>query len=147
MRSLIFAIFLIATNVHLAWTQVRNDPENDATACPSAAELRHSDLFGLWRVHWDGIDPQDSLLLEQDASHAQGLAGAIRRDGVQTRLAGDLDEGVFTLEESPDGQRISATWEGAPVPGACGQDIHGRWTDAATGHTRTFVLRRIKPGW
>lgn len=147
MRSLIATIF-IAINIHPAWTQGQFDPKTSRTPCPGVAELRHSDLFGLWQVFWEGAAGAQSLLLEQDAQHTQGLAGAIRREGgVQTRLAGDLDEGVFTLEESPDGVRISATWEGAPVPASCGQEIRGHWTDADTGQVRDFVLRKLKPGW
>jgi len=61
-------------------------------------------------------------------------------------VAGDVDQGEFTLEESADGRSISALWTGAVVADACGKEISGVWTAAADKKERSFVLRKL-PGW
>ena len=61
-------------------------------------------------------------------------------------MAGDVDNGAFTLEESIDGRAISATWSGSFADQACGKEIRGTWTDTATRIERAFVLRK-QPGW
>lgn len=71
-------------------------------------------------------------------------------------LAGDVDEGEFTLEESDNGQTISATWSGTVIDNSCGKEIRGTWikslsttaTNAALGQASNhrFVLRKL-PGW
>jgi hypothetical protein len=64
----------------------------------------------------------------------------------QALVAGDVDNGAFTLEESTDGRAISATWSGSFADQACGKEIRGTWTDTATRIERAFVLRK-QPGW
>jgi hypothetical protein len=87
-----------------------------------------------------------TLRFERHPELAESVRGRVERDGASIQLAGDVDEGDFTLEESQDGQRISATWIGRVVNGSCGKEIRGTWTNAADSSTRTFVLRR-QPGW
>ena len=57
-------------------------------------------------------------------------------------MAGDVDEGEFTLEESQDGVRISATWLGDVVEGSCGREIRGTWKAEGTATGRPFVLKK-----
>ena len=87
-----------------------------------------------------------TLRFERHPELAESVRGRVERDGASIQLAGDVDEGDFTLEESQDGQRISATWIGRVVNGSCGKEIRGTWTSAADSSTRTFVLRR-QAGW
>jgi hypothetical protein len=87
-----------------------------------------------------------TLRFERHPELAESVRGRVERDGASIQLAGDVDEGDFTLEESQDGQRISATWTGRVVNGSCGKEIRGTWTNAADSSTRTFVLRR-QSGW
>jgi hypothetical protein len=87
-----------------------------------------------------------TLRFERHPELAESVRGKVERDGASIQLAGDVDEGDFTLEESQDGQRISATWIGRVVNGSCGKEIRGTWTNAADSSTRTFVLRR-QSGW
>lgn len=113
--------------------------------CPDARDLQAPALVGLWRAAFEDGTPAGSLLLQPHPEHAGSLAGAVNRDGVRAQVAADLEDGEFTLEESADGQRISATWLGTVVEGSCGQEIRGQW-QPREGAARGFVLRRAG-GW
>ena len=76
------------------------------------------------------------------ALYAESVRGAINRDGDKALVAGEVDEGDFSLEESVDGVRISATWTGTVIDGSCGREIRGDWQSATGGGTRNFVLRK-----
>jgi hypothetical protein len=62
------------------------------------------------------------------------------------QVAGDIDEGEFLLEESIDGQSISANWLGTVVPNSCGKETAGSWNNALDNTNTPFVLRKA-PGW
>lgn len=111
-------------------------------ACPKPAELQATDLLGLWRARFDDGGPGATLLLEPNPRWPGSLAGAINRNGERARLAGDLDEGELTLEESADGRRIDAAWIGQVAPGSCGREIRGHWTAEGAPSGRAFVLTR-----
>ncbi len=110
--------------------------------CPAPQDLPPAALVGLWHAEFGRGQPPVALLLELHAEHAGSLAGALVRDGARSRVAADLDDGAFTLEESPDGQRIAATWLGELVAGSCGREIRGEWRPRE-GAARSFVLRRV----
>jgi hypothetical protein len=55
-------------------------------------------------------------------------------------VAGDVDDGVLTLEESADGTTISATWLGEVVPGSCGKTLKGQWSSGASPVRLEFQL-------
>ena len=112
-----------------------------AAACPGAADLTAADLYGLWRAEVSGRHA-GTLLLEPNPRWPGSLTGTINRDGVKSQVAGDLDDGELTLEESADGTRISATWIGEPVPGSCGREFRGSWQAGEPGRPAGFVLRR-----
>lgn len=117
-----------------------------ASACPANADLTERDLLGLWRAEFDGGGHAATILLEPNPNWAGSLAGAINRNGERARLAGDLDDGEFTLEESADGMRIDAAWTGRPLEGSCGREIRGTWQAEGSAQRRSFVLRRVG-GW
>ncbi len=133
-----------------AWAQTPSAPS--AVACPAPHEMRAVHLYGLWRAQWtdgasDASGPAAALLrLERHPELGDSVRGRVERDGTSALLAGDVDDGDFTLEESRDGRRISANWIGRVVPDSCGKEIRGTWTDADSGARRTFVLRR-QGGW
>ena len=83
------------------------------------------------------------MLLEKNASYADSFSGAINRGGAIARVAGDVDDGEFTMEESSDGKRISATWIGDVVEGSCGKEIRGTWKTDGAGWPLDFVLRKL----
>jgi hypothetical protein len=111
-------------------------------ACPHASEVRASDLFGLWRAELEGAGHAGTLLLEKHPLYAESFRGTVNRDGERRLLAGDVEDGEFTLEESADGQRIAATWLGELVEGSCGREIRGSWSMEGDTARRSFVLRK-----
>jgi hypothetical protein len=111
-------------------------------ACPPAADVTAAQLVGLWQAQFDGGQgPGATLLLEPHREYVGSLSGEINRNGERARVAADLEDGEFTLEESPDGKRIGATWIGEVAEGSCGREIRGTrtapWTPA-----QPFVLRK-----
>jgi hypothetical protein len=127
----VFALFFIA-----ACTQsVRAE-------CPKPTEVQAQHLLGLWRAEFEGLGQGATLLLERHTRFAQSLAGSINRNGERGQLAGDIEDGEFSLEESADGRSIGATWIGDVVEGSCGREIRGTW-QGSTGRTALpFVLRK-----
>ena len=112
--------------------------------CPAAADVQSRDLLGFWVAEFDRPSlSRATLLLEPSKEYADGLSGAISRDGSKAFVAGDIEDGEFTLEESIDGQHISATWTGQPS--ACGREIRGIWRNAAPYEEAPFLLRRRSP--
>ena len=113
--------------------------------CPGAADLQAVDLHGLWQARFDDGGPGATLLLEANPNWPGSLSGGINRNGTRAQLAGDLDEGELTLEESADGRRIDAAWIGEIVPGSCGREVRGTWRRDGAPAGRAFTLRR-QPG-
>ncbi len=111
-----------------------------------AAEIGPRHLYGLWHAEFEGLPQGATLLFEKHPELTDSVSGAINRDGVKALIAGDVDQGELTLEESLDGQRISATWLGTVVEKSCGREIRGTWNNAATAASYPFVLRKL-PGW
>jgi len=144
------AVFLIAaqsTSVRLA-AQTPSQPQA-TTACPAPADIQPAHLWGLWRVRFEGTDAgaaESTVLFERHPSSAGSVRGAINRGGTQSLLAGDVEDGELLLDESDDGQRISAVWVAQAAPGACGREFAGTWRRAGDELRRAFVLRKL-PGW
>lgn len=110
--------------------------------CPDAAEVTQAHLLGGWHAEFGGLRQGATLLLEQHPEYPEGLHGAIRRDIGRGFVSGEIEDGEFTLEESDDGKRISATWLGQVVEGSCGREIRGLWKRDGEDSGRSFVLRR-----
>jgi hypothetical protein len=113
-----------------------------APACPKAAEVAQRHLLGLWRAEFEGLAAGATLLLEKHPELSESVRGAINRNGEKAQLAGDVEDGEFTLEESVNGVNISATWLGDVVEGSCGMEIKGTWQSAQDSKPRAFVLRK-----
>ena len=113
-----------------------------AANCPKVQELTVRHLVGLWRAEFEAPEAGATLLLEPHPRYAGSLSGEVNRNGERSKVAADLDEGEFTLEESADGVRIAATWLGEVVQGSCGKEIHGS-REAPGVEPRRFTLRRI----
>jgi hypothetical protein len=110
--------------------------------CPHASEVGQSHMLGLWRAELQGSGHAGTLLLEKHPLYAQSFRGTINRNGDRRPVAGDVEDGEFTLEESADGTRISATWIGEVVEGSCGREVRGTWTIDGEQGGRAFVLRK-----
>ena len=138
---LLIANYLATT---LAYAQITSKTPPKAV-CPTASEVTQADMLGLWRAEFAGVAQGATVLLEKSVEFNEGLAGGINRDGIKFQVAGDVDNGAFTLEESADGTSISANWAGNIMEPSCGKEIRGVWT-SAQGEQRAFVLRKAT-GW
>ena len=114
-----------------------------ALACPLAQEVQAEHLYGLWRAEFAGQLPGATLLFEKHPELPGSVRGAVNRQSVQALVAGDVDDGEFTLEESHDGLRITATWLGTVVPASCGQEIRGTWRPEPGQKAYPFVLKKL----
>ncbi len=129
------AISTLATGQNIAPTQPK---ASDMPVCPSASEVQTSSLYGVWNVEFfpeatapgtpsDTPAPglRAAMILEKNVEHEDSLSGWLQLGTAQFFLAGDIDDGNFSLEETDDGSRISAVWDGTAADGSCGKAITG----------------------
>jgi hypothetical protein len=148
-------IIFIAACASFHWATAQNDAQNTPAACPAPQTIISTDLYGVWSVELgsaDGAAPsslsssaQRGLVrFEQNPEFEDSIAGWLELGDSKVFVAGDIDEGQFSLEESDDGKRISAVWEGSITEGSCGKIITGsrRMGDQVSA----FVLRKPS-GW
>jgi len=112
-----------------------------AADCPKAGDFAQAHLIGTWRGSVEGAGPV-SIKLEKHPEFAETVRGFLERDGKRVALAGDVDDGELTLEESADGTHISAAWLGDVVEGSCGREIRGTWKAEGAPQQRPFVLEK-----
>lgn len=140
------ALFFIALCAASTGVLGQNDVKISPAHCPAPADLGAVHLYGLWSAELEGQAQGASLQLVRHPDSAGSVRGQGTRNGVAIQVAGDIDEGELSLEESIDGQRISATWVGTVVPTSCGKEIRGSWNNALDNTSTPFVLRKT-PGW
>lgn len=118
------------------------------SACIDATEASHETLLGHWQAQFSPLDAPQSdagtarLELTPHPELAASVRGRLQRAGATALLAGDVDQGDFTLEESINGKNISATWIGQVVPHSCGKEIRGTWSQENPPLSLSFVLRK-----
>ncbi len=140
LRRTFGALLLGAT--HIVWSQT-------APVCPAPEDVTPQHLYGTWVAEvklGDSSAEQIRVLFTKHPELAGSVSGTLERAGSRALIAGDVDHGEFTLEESLDGQRINATWLGQVVPNSCGKEITGTWTQENDTTVKTFVLRK-QSGW
>jgi hypothetical protein len=141
--KLVQPLFLIASLALTLPSQAQSGPVPPiASICVAPADALGRDLQGFWTADFTDRPGTAVLLLEQSPDYAEGLSGAINRDGNKAFVAGDVEEGTFTLEESVNGTNITATWTGELVNDSCAKEIRGTWTDVLTRRQSSFVLRK-----
>lgn len=128
-------------------------------ACPPPEAIEPVHLYGLWQIHlWPAggeSNPPASrgaLLFERHPEYPGSVRGELRRtrDGqdLTALVSGDVTDGVFHLDESADGVRMSAVWEGQVHD--CGRAIRGT-RRVAEGQPATEPLQQFhlfkSPGW
>ena len=145
MKHLI-ALFLIALCAVSTGAIGQNDVKISPASCPAPADLRAVHLYGVWHAEWEGQTPRASVQFVRHPESPDSVRGVLTRAGVAVQVAGDIDHGEFSLEESMDGQHISATWQGMVVPTSCGKEIRGSWNNALDNTRSAFILRKA-PGW
>jgi hypothetical protein len=137
---------LIASFIHCALGYAQKDVKPTGTGCPAPREVGALHLYGEWQVTWAGGDAPATLQLGRNPEHQDGVRGTLQRGAAVALVAGDVDNGDFSLEESTDGRSIAATWTGTVVENTCGREIQGTWTRASDGGEHRFILRK-RPGW
>ena len=142
-----FTLLFIAAFSISTWAWAQNDAHPPAgAACPAAAEVDSPHLFGRWQAQVQagaGSAPQQATLtLRRNPEFSGSLSGTITRDTGTNQVAGDVDNGVFTLEESGDGKTIAATWTGQITEGSCGREIRGVWKNVLDQSQHDFILRQ-----
>jgi hypothetical protein len=118
------------------------------TSCETATLA--SALYGTWTVEISSTDigsaPLEArMVLEKNAEYPDSLAGWLLRGEQKILVVGDWQDGELSLEESDDGSRISAVWEGKSSPDQCASVITGtRRVGEIVSH---FVMRRAVASW
>jgi hypothetical protein len=113
-----------------------------AAPCPAPAEISQAHMIGIWRAEFQGLWQGATLLIERHPEYEGSLSGGINRNGEKGLIAGDVENGELTLEESADGKRISGTFLGDIVAESCGREIRGTWQAEDDSPPRNFVLRK-----
>jgi hypothetical protein len=144
-------IFFIAACATSHWASGQNAPQGTVPtkSCPAPSELKIASLYGTWVLEISSADGAQLLLrgrveLEKNPEYAGSVSGWMYVQDRKIFVAGDLSEGDVSLEESDDGTRISAVWDGMVAEGSCGKAITG--TRRAGEVMTSFVLRRSS-GW
>ncbi len=107
-------------------------------------------LYGQWTVDFTNADNTPSPLrgrleLGKNAEYPESLSGWLYWQGQKIFVAGDWQDGELSLEESLDGTRITAVWDGKADVNSCGKVIAG--TRRVGEVTSNFVMRLSTPGW
>jgi hypothetical protein len=126
-------------------------PNSSNTPCLNARDVQATDLYGTWRVELSRSSlagalqiERGSVVFEKNPEFADSVVGWLQWGKDKIFVAGDVEAGSFSLEESDDGTRISAGWEGTVAEGSCGKAITG---SRRVGEMSTpFVLRKAT-GW
>ena len=146
MMNYLFALLLIALSAGHTWASGQNSINKPTIHCPAPEALSAVHLYGLWQAEFDGQLPEFPVQFVRHPENTGSVRGQVTRGGVTVQIAGDVDNGEFSLEESKDGQHISATWQGMVVATSCGKEIRGSWNNALDNTRSAFVLRKA-PGW
>jgi hypothetical protein len=167
--ALPFAMFLIAGSACWIRAEAQNNPIKPGVtritgACPTATQLSAPQIYGQWRVRFTpapaGLPAEALMRLEKHAEFSESVAGAVLRDlgtartgghAPRAQLAGDLENGFLTLDESSNGISITGTWNGELVKESCGKKFTGLWKDTSDNAPPDtpgvpFTLEKL-PGW
>lgn len=120
---------------------------SERSACTPAKQLKAVQIHGTWRVRFTqapaGLPADATLRLERHAQFSESVAGSVNRElgpaperpapghAARAQLAGDLEDGFLTLDESSNGISITGTWNAEVVEGSCGRSIRGTWKDTS----------------
>jgi hypothetical protein len=160
LNTIYFIAALAGSTACTAQNTLKNDapPAFDAT-CLAAAQILSVHLYGTWQVELIGSLPatdkagapllptpteRASMVLQKNPDYDDSLGGWLQWSNQKVSVVGDIDDGSFSLEESDDGTRISAVWEGEIMPGSCGKAITGT---RRVGEVLTPFVMRKATGW
>ena len=146
--NLKFAILLIAACAVHTRASGQNDLKKSlspsaAATCPPAKLLKAAQIHGQWRVSFQsapaGLPATATVMLERHAQFGDSVAGFVSRNlaasapghAARAQLAGDLEDGFLTLDESSNGISITGIWNAEVVEGSCGRSVRGTWKDTS----------------
>lgn len=170
-----FALLFIAVSALSMRAYGQNDAPNQpgpvnraAAACPPVQQFKPAQIHGTWRVKFTpapaGLPADATLQLQRHAEFSESVAGFVSRElaptaaqpaqgghAARAQLAGDLEDGHLTLDESSNGISITGAWNGKMVEGTCGRKITGTWKDMSSSAPPDspdvpFTLERLS-GW
>lgn len=170
-KTFTLTLFLIAACAAPIRAGAQNNEKNPVAAaegCVPAAQLKPVQIHGLWRVRFAsapaGLPADATMHLQRHAEFSDSVAGYVSRNlrpaagappgtghAARAQLAGDLENGFLTLDESSNGINITATWNGEMAEGSCGKKVTGTWKDTSASAPADapeipFTLEKI-PGW
>ena len=158
--TLLIAIFSIQKSATGQSTSEK--PADRALTCRADAAWTLAHLHGRWLLEWTApsstghrtTPASESLRLGPNPEFADSLVGELQRGSHRVQLAGDLEDGELTVEESADGKTISASWTATVSGNPCQPEIQGLWTRdpaapavAGQADQRRFRLRRLVTSW
>ncbi|OYY34347.1 MAG: hypothetical protein B7X65_16005 [Polaromonas sp. 39-63-25] len=174
--SLTFALFFIAVSALSMRAYGQNDTRQQsgpaspavAASCPPVQQFKPAQIHGTWRARFTpapaGLPADATLQLQRHAEFSESVAGFVNRElaptagkpaqgghAARAQLAGDLEDGYLTLDESSNGISITGAWNGKMVEGTCGRKITGTWKDMSSSAPPDapdvpFTLERLS-GW
>lgn len=136
-------------------------PAQTVAPCTAPADLAPAELYGLWQLRLWPLGGQETaptstgaLLFERHPEYPGSVRGNLQRTGEGNDrtavVSGDVTNGEFNLDESADGVRMDAVWEGDVTPGGCGQELRGVRRPALGSPSRdtamNFVLKKAQGG-
>jgi hypothetical protein len=159
----VIASFFIANFTFIACGYAQNLPEKKNPVCIAAKDVAPVQLYGAWVVQWtppalkDGVNllsaplsshlpANTTITFKVNPDYPDSLVATMPMAGKRHLLAGDIEDGLLTLEESADGTNIHANWALQVVLGSCAKELKGTWISAGDGGERGVVLRRVA-GW
>ena len=96
---------------------------------PAPADIATAHFVGDWALSLaatPGQKPERGLLsLQPHPIYSDSLKGALQRGAQGWQVVADWEDDTLTLEESVDGEHISATWQARPVAGQCARVFEG----------------------
>ncbi len=170
------ALLFIAVSAATTWASAQNDGvrplasarPSDISSCPPITQIKAAHLHGAWQARFTpapaGLPALTTLQLERHAEFSESLAGFANRTlaptaskpaqgghAAKAQLAGDLEDGHLTLDESSNGISITGAWNGKVVEGTCGKTITGTWKDMSSSAPPDapdvpFTLEKLS-GW
>ena len=162
------AILLIAACLVHTRANSQNDSSKPtspgaAATCPAAKLLTAAQIHGQWRVSFQsapaGLPATATMMLERHAQFGDSVAGFVSRNlaapapghAARAQLAGDLEGGFLTLDESSNGISITGIWNAEVVEGSCGRSVRGTWKDTSNhappdAPEISFTMERLA-GW
>ena len=160
---LLIAACAVHTKANSQNDSIKSPSPSAAVTCPPSKLLKAAQIHGQWRVSFQsaptGLPATATVMLERHAQFGDSVAGFVSRNlaapapghTARAQLAGDLEDGFLTLDESSNGISITGIWNAEVVDGSCGRSVRGTWKDTSSNAPPdapeiAFTMERLA-GW